>query len=294
MVHCPGTSVLSLDLSIALTSLVKYDGHTTIHEPPNIAAFDIQNRRTSLQSRADAPERPVVADTAIVAPTTPTPSFGTTQGTIGEFNNLLTTVGALFGRPIHMPLPASPQVVTPTKMSRRSETPTEDAAPASSPPASPSDLPRFLSYAESKGIEHAKTYEISLANRKITPNIIPLIDQPTLEAFGMQTGEVISLKRRARDWWAKEKKNKSARILGTSGAGAGVPQEQVEEGIRIRYRHSYPGEDGGVYVYIEGPLMEGEQGQHDKDTEYYDEARQMWCSIPFGWTAPAHDGSNID
>jgi len=96
---------------------------------------------------------------------------------------------------LHATSPGTPQ--TPPPQAKVAET------TMSSPPIpSPSQLVRYLKYAEaSLGVHHALSYKLAFELHGIGPDILPSVDDKLLSDLGISAGDSIRLKKGSVAWW---------------------------------------------------------------------------------------------
>jgi hypothetical protein len=71
-----------------------------------------------------------------------------------------------------------------------------------------------------------------------------------------------------------------------------LERDPIPEDKRVRYKITYPYDDG-EQTYFSGPLIRGgPQSEEDKRTLYFDEAREEFCPIPQGWVSPGPPGTD--
>ncbi|KIK11636.1 hypothetical protein PISMIDRAFT_68209, partial [Pisolithus microcarpus 441] len=74
--------------------------------------------------------------------------------------------------------------------------------PSSPPIPSPTQLARYLEYAETNlGVRYASSYKAALELHGIGPDILPDVDDKLLADLGISAGDVIRLKKGSTAWW---------------------------------------------------------------------------------------------
>jgi hypothetical protein len=208
----------------------------------------------------------------------------TPAGGIGELSGFLNAVTSLLGQ-------AHGKSTAPQQ---RPDTPEREDAPASSPPASPTLISRFVRYASEKGISDAELFEPSLEQKKFGPDVLPDIPETELELMGFAPGDAIRLKRKAKSFWDRERKK--PRTPGSLARGASmpagerVPTPAVAQLISYQYFHQGDLSGGeGFTFYKAGVLIKTGRRQPKPRTAatlYYDEARDEYLPIPAGFEPP--------
>lgn len=180
----------------------------------------------------------------------------------------------------------------------------------SSPPLthSPSDIRRFLNYAEERlGVEGASNYAIPLQLKRYGPDILPDVALSDLTAadVGIPPGDALRLKRGSSDWWnhMAKRQREAEKSTGQSGpdatnswdspqpakrhhSGSGINAEEP-----VRYEMRWP--DGGGQRFYGPRMVRGNRSAHEDLVWYFCEARNDWYPIPPGFVAP-HPSGQID
>ena len=154
---------------------------------------------------------------------------------------------------------------------------------ASSPPIpSPSQLERYLQYAEtSLGVRHALSYKSALEMHRIGPDILPNVDDKLLSDLGISAGDSIRLKKGSAAWWngadAKRKR---------SNTSASVETSDQRSSKRLSYKKRY--HDGGGCRFSTAPMRKDDNDdglplEHDYDLFYQCETLKQWFPVPRGY-----------
>ncbi|KAI6033484.1 hypothetical protein BKA83DRAFT_4120971 [Pisolithus microcarpus] len=263
----PLTPAMIRDWCIALE-----DGQATIKVPPNIPSFDLANKAPILH-----PARKATAHL-------PSPSVDVNSLTSVLLLQTLTQSGLLTagqqGTPQGSTVPHTPQKgpATPCTPSRNPV-----AAPSSPPIPSPSQLTRFLQYAETNlGVRYAMSYKSILEMHRIGPDILLDVDDKLLSEFGISAGDAIRLKKGSMAWWngpdAKRKRSDA------SASAEDAQQPAIKK--RVSYNKKY--HEGGGCRFTGPPMRKDDrnpdfQPELDYDFFYYCDTQKQWLPVPAGF-----------
>ena len=162
-----------------------------------------------------------------------------------------------------------------------------DHSPSTQPLPSPSDISCFMKYAKEKlGIMDAALYIAPLQENQLGPDILSDADMATLTSsqIGIPYEDALRLCKAAPSWWISHSKchcNSEDDNDPTFTVGDGP---NIEEQGMLRLRSQYP--NGGEVSYWVQSLLQGDQREHDKYTQYLDDETREWQPIPHGWTTP--------
>ncbi|KDQ06672.1 hypothetical protein BOTBODRAFT_181377 [Botryobasidium botryosum FD-172 SS1] len=239
-----------------------YDGHSTIHQPPNTQTFDPAKLQAALHPsrRAIAPSQTPTSEVAVL--------LNSLTGLLG----VARTTG-----------PVSPK--TPTR--RSTDSPSHTSPP---PRPSPSQLSRYLRYATKElGVEDAEQYELALRKERYGPDILADIPDGDLADLKIPRGDVRRLKNGCSEWLrSSDAKRKHSEIDTPENSNRRTSEEPDNEGRkadgepekRVRYERRYPG--GGAYTFWAPPMVAGESTEQDRQTMYLDEATKKFLPVPDG------------
>lgn len=165
-------------------------------------------------------------------------------------------------------------------------TPRKPAIPAL--PPSPSDLKRFLTYAETYfSVEDSARYEEPLRLENIGPDIIADVDEKTLGRIGISIGDIARLKRCSIAWWNGQdvKRKRSGTGSTSSDTEPTNNRTRIASPLRkkkIAYEKRYHKGGGSRFT---GPMMEAGDADPDADYDLYYkcETQNQWLPIPRGF-----------
>lgn len=183
--------------------------------------------------------------------------------------------------------PANPPITVPATP-KRATVVTSDSPPV----PSPSDIPRFLKFAETKlGVKAAMVWASPMKRRSYGPDILKAVSDKDLLELGMAHGDVLRLKRGTTKWWgSQEAKRKYADMTGDDNDRNS--DRNTASNTRIHYERAYrtpAGEPDGYHSWFGPPLVDEDMTDADRETTYFDEATQRKMPIPEGFTIPMDD-----
>ncbi|KAF8132039.1 hypothetical protein EV363DRAFT_1480092 [Boletus edulis] len=269
-VSIPLTPAMVLDWARALE-----EGQATVNMPPNIPSFDAANKAPFLH-----PARKAQAQTASQLPS-PNPATDINSLTsvllLQTIANLSQSTGTRTP-PVANP---TPPILIPTTPVRHAS-----AKATTSPPVpSPSQLARFLEYAETElHVLNATAFERRLAAQHIGPDILPEIDDKTLASeIGIPAGDIVRLKKGSTVWWngpdAKRKRSDTGQSSASHPKSPTRPRQK-----RVAYEKRY--HDKGASRFTGPPMIAGDDDE-DKDKDYdiwYESTEhQKWLPVPRGF-----------
>ena len=184
-------------------------------------------------------------------------------------------------------LVATPSAVHSPSTRRTPQTPPQmrgKGTTASSPPIpSPSQLARYLQYAEANlGVRHALSYKPALEMHRIGPDILPNVDDKLLSNLGISAGDSIRLKKGSVAWWnGADVKRKRSNTLASSDEN---PDQQSSK--RLSYKKEY--HDGGGCRFSAPPMQKDDNDDglpldRDYDLFYRCETLKQWLPVPRGY-----------
>ena len=189
---------------------------------------------------------------------------------------LLRTLAQLDSGLLH---PTSPTPQTPPPQAKVAET------TMSSPPIpSPTQLVRYLKYAEtSLGVHHVLSYKSALELHGIGPDILPNVDDKLLSDLSISAGDSIRLKKGSIAWWngADAKRKRS----NTSASSVETSNQRPSK--RLSYEKRF--HDGGGCRFSAPPMRKDDNDdglpvEHDYDLFYQCETLKQWLPVPHGYS----------
>jgi len=239
-----------------------YDGHSTIHEPPNTQSFDPEKLKAVLYPTRHA-----------TAPQTPTSQ-------ISNFALMLNSLTSFVGATRSI---VSPQTPTRSSTGSQSNLVSTPLCP------SPSQLHRYLHYAnENLGVEDAEQYEFALQKEHYGPDILSEVPDEDLTSLGIPKGDVRRLKNGSLKWFhSSDAKRKHGELDGpdihrTLSRGDETFGMDGRPEKHVRYERRWP--DGGCSTFHGPPMIEGESTTSDMETVYWDEGIRKYVPVPQGYT----------
>ena len=167
-------------------------------------------------------------------------------------------------------------------------TPTKARGPGSPPIPSPSQLRRFLRYAERHlGVSNATMYEQDLDMHGIGPDILSQVDEKTLTDLGIRKGDIIRLQNGSQTWWnGPDAKRKRSDTVTSSGSNHSQSSSK-----KVAYEKWY--HDGGR-ARFSGPPMEPGDGNPNAEYKifYKCDSQNLWLPIPQGFAVDEEGEDN--
>ena len=172
-----------------ISTSLQDEGQATLTTPPNIPLFNVENKAHFLHPTRKAQPPP--------APT-PTPSVDVNSVMSILPLQMLTNSGLL-------PSASSPAATKAAPDSVPSAVPAVSSVhkpPLPLPFPSPTQLKRFLSYAETElGVHDASQYKDALDLRGIGPDVLAEMSDHILSDIGIPAGDIVCLKKGSIAWW---------------------------------------------------------------------------------------------
>jgi len=222
-----------------------------------------------------------------VAPATPAPTDLSALTSVV----LLRTLAQLDSGLLHSPTSPRPSAfalcpsTTPAPQTPIQQVKCRDTTTASSPPIpSPSQLVRYLQYAETNlGVRHALSFKSALDMNGIGPDIFPDVDDKLLSDLGISAGDAIRLKKGSTAWWngldAKRKRSNTS-------ASAASETNCQQPPKRVSYEKRY--HEGGGCRFHAPPMKKDDEPsspvEHDFDLFYQCETLKQWLPVPYGYS----------
>lgn len=283
----PLTPAMVRDWCLALE-----DGQATIAIPPNIESFNAANKAPALH-----PARKAAAQPAAPQPAAPAAADISSLTSV----ILLRTLAQLDSGLLNSSTPPFASVPS-TSSPSTPQTPTQQRGdvPSSPPIPSPTQLARYLEYAETNlGVRYASSYKAALELHGIGPDILPDVDDKLLADLGISAGDVIRLKKGSTAWWngPDVKRKRSHTSTSTldgrepppkrNNASASEAHESVSRAPRrVSYEKRY--HTGGGFRFT-APAMQKDENDdgspldRDYDLVYFCETYKQWFPVPRGY-----------
>ncbi|KAF6746651.1 hypothetical protein DFP72DRAFT_822902 [Ephemerocybe angulata] len=282
-----------------------YDAKATVDDPPNTAPFDAVNRRVRIKQSAPA------------SSSGSSNASGTGLDVAAQAFGAISSVMATFGSIIN-PKANQPRPVTPTPSSHaQNDLQLHDNHPNSPMQNTPTKLRRFLAYAEKVyGAQDVSDHRYALEAEGYGPDILQDIPNEDLKKLGINSGNVIRLKRAAPAWWSIEKLQPKKRAFddafggddaGGDDAGGDDRGAQKRRKLSIQFEKRWfdpkvtnpgPGNDGLLgSARMNGSGFTEGRLRDDVDFQwyYFSDEVQAVVPIPPGFVPILDDGdSGID
>ena len=194
---------------------------------------------------------------------------------------MLTNSGLLLsaGSPVAKAPPAlNPSTVPPATPPHKPPQP-----PPSPPLPSPTQLKRFLLYAETtRKVRNASQYEDELDLRGIGPDVLVDTPQHILSEVGIPIGDIIHLKKASVAWWNRP--DAKRKWSSTSSSSGTLNRESLEQPVKKKVAYERHYHDGGRWYFSGPPMVDGDPDPAaDYDLFYKCETQNKWLPVPKGF-----------
>ncbi len=148
-----------------------------------------------------------------------------------------------------------------------------------SPVNSPSKLPRFLTYAKSKGVHRAFQYQTVLKGVDFGSDILPLVGTDSLTNLGVSDGDAIRLKSLAADWWKSPEARHWSKPVKCPIEPAS--DEEAPPAKCYRFEKCWPDDQGACTLFGSGTKeIEDDTEPNDFAWFYHCEIQNMMVELP--------------